>query len=212
MSKLNDLWKAFSRVIVTNSIRLYCKIVYRYKVIGKENIPKSGSLIFCGNHTSYLDGPLIIITSPRFMRFMAKQELRKSLLFRYLCYAYNAIYVKRDSKDIGPLKEALKELKSGGCIGIFPEGTRSKSGKLGQFYSAGFRRLEETVRLPVAVCAVDGGWRLSDVKRIMANLKKGAYYVKVLKVYDAPLNREEEKKILEEAPILIQKQLDEWRS
>ena len=125
MSKLNDLWKAFSRVIVTNSIRLYCKIVYRYQVIGKENIPKTGSLIFCGNHTSYLDGPLIIVTSPRFMRFMAKQELSKSLLFRYLCYAYNAIYVKRDSKDIGPLKEALKELKSGGCIGIFPEGTRN---------------------------------------------------------------------------------------
>ena len=122
---LNNIWKAISRVIVTNAIRLYCKIVYRYKVIGKENIPKDGGLLFCGNHTSYLDGPLIIITSPRIMRFMAKQELKENLLFRYLCYAYDAIYVKRDSKDIGPLKDALKELKKGGCIGIFPEGTRN---------------------------------------------------------------------------------------
>ena len=122
---LNNTWKAISRVIVTNAIRLYCKIVYRYEIIGKENIPKYGSLLFCGNHTSYLDGPLIIITSPRAMRFMAKQELKGNLLFRYLCYAYDAIYVKRDSKDIGPLKEALKELKNGGCIGIFPEGTRN---------------------------------------------------------------------------------------
>ena len=125
MEKVKNVWKAISRAIVTNAIRLYCKIVYRYQVIGKENIPKEGALLFCGNHTSYLDGPLIIITSPRTMRFMAKQELKGNLLFRYLCYAYNAIYVKRDSKDIGPLKEALKELKNGGCIGIFPEGTRN---------------------------------------------------------------------------------------
>lgn len=121
----NNVWKAISRFVVTNVIRLYCKIVYKYEVIGKENIPKEGALLFCGNHTSYLDGPLIIITSPRTMRFMAKQDLKEKLLFRYLCYAYDAIYVKRDSKDIGPLKEALKELKNGGCIGIFPEGTRN---------------------------------------------------------------------------------------
>ena len=123
--KLNNILKAVSRAIVTNAIKLYSKIVYRYQVIGKENIPKEGAVLFCGNHKSYFDGPLIIISSPRIMRFMAKQELKKNLLFRYLCYAYNAIYVKRDSKDIGPLKEALKELKNGGCIGIFPEGTRN---------------------------------------------------------------------------------------
>ena len=71
----NNVWKAISRFVVTNVIRLYCKIVYKYEVIGKENIPKEGALLFCGNHTSYLDGPLIIITSPRTMRFMAKQDL-----------------------------------------------------------------------------------------------------------------------------------------
>ena len=123
--KLSEIWKAISRAVVTNVIRAYSKIVYRYKVYGKENIPKDGALLFCGNHTTYFDGPLIIISSPRKMRFMAKQELSKNLLFKYLCYAYNAIYVKRDSRDIGPLKEALKELKNGGCIGIFPEGTRN---------------------------------------------------------------------------------------
>ena len=121
----NNVCKAFSRVIVTNVIRLYSKIVYRYKVIGRENIPKEGSLLFCGNHISYFDAPLMLISSPRKIRFMAKKELKKSLLFRYLIYAYDAIYVNRDSKDIKPLKEALKELKNGGCIGIFPEGTRN---------------------------------------------------------------------------------------
>ena len=129
MSKFSNkaklVFKYINRFIVTNSIRLYCKIVYRYKIIGKENIPKEGSLLFCGNHRSNLDPPMIVITCPRKMRFIAKEELKKNFLFRYLCYVYEAIYVKRDSKDIGPLKEAMKELKSGGCIGIFPEGTRN---------------------------------------------------------------------------------------
>lgn len=122
---LEGIYKIILRFIITNSIRIYCKIVYKYKVYGKENIPKEGAYIFCGNHRSYLDAPLMIITSPRKIRFMAKKELEKNFLFGLLCYAYNAIYVKRDSKDIGPLKEAMKELKNGGCIGIFPEGTRN---------------------------------------------------------------------------------------
>lgn len=125
LNGLNEVWKKINRFIVNNAIRLYCKIVYKYEVIGKENVPSEGSLIFCGNHTSYLDGPLIIVTSPRKMRFMLKLDLKKNLLFRYLAYAYDGIYVKRDSKDIGPLKIALKELKEGGCIGLFPEGTRN---------------------------------------------------------------------------------------
>jgi len=105
---------------------LYCKIVYKYEIIGKENIPKEGGLIFCGNHISYLDPPLIVVTATRKVRFMAKEELKtESLIFRYLIFAYNGIYVKRDSKDIGPLKEAMKALKNGECIGIFPEGTRN---------------------------------------------------------------------------------------
>ena len=95
---------------------------------------------------------------------------------------------------------------------IFPEGTRSKDGNLGTFYSAGFRRLEETVNLPIAVCALDGGWKISKLDEIMRNLYRGSYRVKVLKIYPAPKNKEEEKVMLDEAHDLIQKQLDEWRS
>ncbi|MCI8310183.1 MAG: 1-acyl-sn-glycerol-3-phosphate acyltransferase [Clostridia bacterium] len=124
-SKIQEIFKAISRVVVSNCIRFYCKIVYKYEILGRENIPKEGALIFCGNHRSYLDPPLIVVTCPRKMRFMAKEELRKNGLFGFLCYIYNSIFVKRDSKDIGPLKEAMKELKNGECIGIFPEGTRN---------------------------------------------------------------------------------------
>jgi 1-acyl-sn-glycerol-3-phosphate acyltransferase len=56
---------------------------------------------------------------------MAKEQLKENCLFAFLGWAFEAIYVKRDSKDIGPLKQALTILKSGDCLGIFPEGTRN---------------------------------------------------------------------------------------
>ncbi len=86
---------------------------------------KNGPLIFCGNHRTYLDPPLIVVTAGRDMRFFAKEELRKNPLFAFLGFLFRGIYVKRDSKDIGPLKDGLKELKAGGCVGLFPEGTRN---------------------------------------------------------------------------------------
>lgn len=125
MEHIKEFLKKIGRVIVRACIFAYCKIVYRVKVIGKENVPKEGALIFCGNHRTYLDPPLIVVTAGRHMRFMAKEELRKNPLFAFLGVVFEGIYVKRDSKDISAMKEAIKTLKSGGCIGIFPEGTRN---------------------------------------------------------------------------------------
>ena len=115
----------FLRTIVRTVIFIYCKIVYRVKIVGTQNVPKEGALLFCGNHRTYLDPPLIVVTAGRHMRFMAKEELRKNPLFAFLGVLFEGIYVKRDEKDITALKEALKTLKNGGCIGIFPEGTRN---------------------------------------------------------------------------------------
>lgn len=122
---MKEFFKKIGRVIVSFLIRTYCKIVYRVKIIGKENIPKDGNLLFCGNHRTYLDPPLIIVTAGRYMRFLAKEELRKNPLFAFLGVLYDGIFVKRDEKDIGPLKTALKTLKEGKCVGLFPEGTRN---------------------------------------------------------------------------------------
>ncbi|MBQ7410816.1 MAG: 1-acyl-sn-glycerol-3-phosphate acyltransferase [Clostridia bacterium] len=122
---MKEFLKKIGRVIVSFLIRTYCKIVYRVKIIGKENIPQEGNLLFCGNHRTYLDPPLIIVTAGRYMRFLAKEELKKNPLFAFLGFLYDGIFVKRDEKDIGPLKTALKTLKDGKCVGLFPEGTRN---------------------------------------------------------------------------------------
>lgn len=120
-----EVLKKIGRVIISFCILSYCKVVYRLKVVGLENVPKEGSVLFCGNHRTYLDPPAIVVTAGRHMRFLAKEELKKNPLFAFLGFVYDGIYVKRDAKDITAMKEAMKTLKAGGCIGLFPEGTRN---------------------------------------------------------------------------------------
>lgn len=122
-----NIIKQIIRVIVRTAIRLYFVVVYRVKVLGTENIPKDKNqpLIYCGNHRTYNDPPLIVVTAKRHVRFLAKEELRKNKFFAFLGVVFDGIYVKRDSKDVTALKTTLKALKNGESIALFPEGTRN---------------------------------------------------------------------------------------
>ena len=122
---MKKIFKGIVKFIVRGAIYIWCKIYYRAKIVGLENIPKEGPLIFAGNHKSFLDAPLIIVTAKRDMRFLAKEELTKSKFFKFLGWTFDVILVKRDSKDITSVKESLKALKDGNCIALFPEGTRN---------------------------------------------------------------------------------------
>jgi len=117
--------KGVARGFVLGVLRIYSRITFRIKVIGRENIPKEGAVLFCGNHRYYHDPVFIEAFTPRYTRFIAKEELSHIAALKPLAKLFEVIFVKRDSKDLGPLKESLKTLKEGGAIGIFPEGTRN---------------------------------------------------------------------------------------
>ena len=122
---MKKIFKSILKWIVRGAIYIWCKIYYRAEIIGLENIPKEGPVIFAGNHKTYLDPPLIIATAKRDMRFIGKEELKQNAFFRFLGWTFDVITVKRDNSDVGPVKESLKTLKNGECIGLFPEGTRN---------------------------------------------------------------------------------------
>ena len=103
---------------------IYCKIVYRLKIVGTENIPNE-QVIFCGNHRSFIDAPIIKVTCKRDVKFLARGSLAKNPLLALLGWIFEVIYVKKDSKDVGALKGTLSALKKGESIALFPEGTRN---------------------------------------------------------------------------------------
>ena len=105
-------------------------IIYRFEVIGRENIPKDGPVLIASNHVSLLDPPLVGTASSRPVHFMAKEELFTFPL-GHIYKSLGAFPVKRGASDRQAIKTALSILKNNLCLGIFPEGTRSKDGKLG---------------------------------------------------------------------------------
>lgn len=100
------------------------KVVYRIKVSGGENIPLKGGVILAANHVSYLDPVVIGVGSRRKVNFLARHDLFRNPLFAWIIRSLGAFPVKRNSADLSALKEAIKRLKSGKTLLIFPEGTR----------------------------------------------------------------------------------------
>ena len=99
------------------------------KVKGKQNVPKKGAYILASNHISNLDPPILGISTPRRLHFMAKIELFKNSLVGWWLKKLWAFPVKRGEADFGALKEALKCLKKGQPVLVFPEGTRRMDNK-----------------------------------------------------------------------------------
>ena len=161
---MKDFFKKIGRGIVKGAIYSYCKIVYRMKVIGKENIPKSGQVIICGNHKSFLDPPAIEVTCGRYTRFLAKEELTRHKFLKLLGIVFDAILVKRDSKEVTAIKESLKTLKNGDCLALFPEGTRNGLAK-GEDVKDGAAFFAVRSGAPVIPCGVKGAekgnWKLT---------------------------------------------------
>lgn len=132
--------------------------LYRIKVTGVENFPKDGGVLLCANHIDNLDPPVVGITSPRTVHFMAKEELFHVPILKSILPKVQAFPVKRGMSDREAFRTALKLLRSGEVVGMFPEGTRSKTGELGKgLAGAGFFALKgEAVVMP---CAIIGPYK-----------------------------------------------------
>ncbi len=104
---------------------IYC-VVFKFKIIGLENIPAGGSLL-CANHQSNWDPITLGIALPkRHVRFMAKKELFKNPVLRKVLNAVYAFPVDRSGTDMQSFKTGVSLLKDGHIMGIFPQGTRMK--------------------------------------------------------------------------------------
>lgn len=116
--------------------KMLCKIwfgvIFRTRVIGAENIPADGAFILAANHVSNWDPPFLGAFIDREVCYMGKEELFKNPIMAAICRALHVFPVKRGAADKTAIKTALKVLKDGKCLGIFPEGTRSKTGKIGK--------------------------------------------------------------------------------
>ncbi len=108
-------------------VRFVYLFIFRVKAKGTENIPQEGGIIFCSNHRSNHDAPLIYIAQNRKLTFMAKDSLFRFKPFGWLLKKLGAFPIKRGAGDIGAVKKAIEIVEAKGALVMFPEGTRNRT-------------------------------------------------------------------------------------
>ena len=114
-------------------LRLFCKVFFKYEVIGIENVPLEGNVIIAANHKSNLD-PIFVASSmtTREVAAIAKKELFDHKVLGFILKKLNTIPIDRENTGISTVKQILRAIKDGYVLGLFPEGTRVKGKKFGQ--------------------------------------------------------------------------------
>ena len=105
----------------------YC---FRWKIYHVERVPVEGGVILASNHASFLDPPLVGTAVPREINYLARESLFHWPIFGWIIRQWNSVPVDRDGGGAAGLKAILNRLRKGGAIIMFPEGTRTRDGKL----------------------------------------------------------------------------------
>ena len=151
--KVNPI-RLFFFGIVRRIIYIIYKIKFKMVYEGLENLPKTGSNIIASNHRSYRDPVFAALRLHVPCSFMAKEELFKgNVLFAWLIRFLGAFPVARGSGDMTVIKEAVARLEMGRNLVIYPEGTRSKDGKLGRG-KTGVALIASLAQVPVIPMAI----------------------------------------------------------
>lgn len=154
------------------------RLVYRPIVEGRDNVPKHGAVIIASNHLSFIDSVVIPIVAPRPVVFIAKKEYWtgtgvRGVLTRAWFTAMRSIPVERGTHRAAQasLDAALQLLKDGQAFGIYPEGTRSRDGRLYRG-KTGVGWLALSAQVPVVPCVMIGTDRLLPIGSRMPRLTR----------------------------------------
>jgi len=159
---------------------------FRVRVFGRENVPREGGVLIASNHQSFLDPLLIGLGLPRPVTFMARSTLFRWRPFAWLIRALNAFPVRQGRTDLGAVRKAIRRMRAGWALLVFPEGTRTRDGRIG-VVRRGFEMMAVRGGVPVVPAAIDGAFESWPRHRLL--FRPGAIYVafgRPLSVADGP--------------------------
>ncbi|HEX2987271.1 MAG TPA: lysophospholipid acyltransferase family protein [Chloroflexota bacterium] len=153
----------FACLVVLGILRLFT----RCRVEGLENVPAGGPLLLVCNHLNMVDPPLLGAIFPRRIVFMAKDESFHHAFMGPLVKWYGAFPVRRGQPDRQALRTAESVLRGDGVVGMFPEGHRSKTGKMQRAFP-GASLLAIMAAAPVLPVALEGTDQLKSPFALLA--------------------------------------------
>jgi 1-acyl-sn-glycerol-3-phosphate acyltransferase len=137
--------------------RLVGVIVFHIRCQGRCHVPAEGAALVCANHQSFLDPVLVGLACDRRLTYLARQSLFRWAPFRRLILWYDTIPIQHDGLGIGGVKETIRRLRRGQMVLVFPEGTRSRDGKIAEL-QPGICALARRGRAPLVPVGIDGAY------------------------------------------------------
>jgi 1-acyl-sn-glycerol-3-phosphate acyltransferase len=146
----------------------------RYRVRGRERIPKNRAVVFCSNHESNVDPPVLFQALHKRLHVLFKAELTKLPVLGAVMVAGGFVPVERDKREasMASIERAAESIRAGNSFLIFPEGTRSKTDEMLPFKKGGFI-MAIKAQAPIIPVAVSGG---------RASMRKGSWIVRPVMV------------------------------
>lgn len=165
----------FCRKCLTSMCQVILKHIWIGKIFGTENVPKKGPVILISNHVSYFDfiilGVLFEDILDRRLHFIAKQKVVDHPFFKFFVKYFQVLTICENKSINLVWKMALNILKHDRAIGIFPEGTRSRSGELKPF-KQGYLRLANASLATILPVYLTNTYNILPPNRKLPRLKK----------------------------------------
>lgn len=150
----------------------FIRLIWIGKITGLENIPKDNSFIIVANHSSYLDFIILFCLMPKKVRFLAAEKFFRSKFWLPIMKITQQIKVDRNISDKQNVyNEVQNVFDNNGVLGIFPEGTRSRSGKIQKAYS-GSAKFAFNYNVPILPVGIIGAYEAWPPHRKWPILKK----------------------------------------
>lgn len=156
-SDFNKIRTIFQWIICHCFIGLYVSFFYKMEVIGKEKLKTDKKYLIAANHMTGFDPFVIAYALNKTMAFMAKEELFETFCSRVIMDLCGAFSVNRSKLEVSTIKTAIAVNKTDWILGIFPQGTRDKSGMINSV-SRGFTALAKTSKcdiMPVSIVGME---------------------------------------------------------
>ena len=158
-----------SWVIGRATVGNLARVASRFRSYGQERIPLEGGLVVALNHLSWIDIPLFAISNPRNTFFVAKAEAHRVPGLGQFIREFGSFAIRRGESDREAVRRMREVVREGGCLGVFVEGTRQRSGFPGEVQpGAALVAVRENV--PIVCGAVHGSqtWKLGNFHRVSA--------------------------------------------
>ena len=131
-----------------------------------EPLPDCGGLIVLSSHQSHLDPLLLGLACDRRLSSLARSSLYTFKPFGFIITALDAVPIDRNASAVAAMKTVIKRLEDGAAVIIFPEGTRTATGRLGEIKS-GFALIAKKAKVPIVPVAIVGAWECWPKTRLL---------------------------------------------